>query len=115
MPPAYRARLEQLEGLAARAFRVDDRRNAVIGVDRQELRFELLAGAYVDWDDLVRHAELRVQYAPCGHRGSAKSKLRSSQSSGALCGPIVGPTGWADIRNFPGPEEVLRRARRARR
>ncbi len=43
-----RARFEQAYGLAARAVRIDDRRNAVVGGDLQELRLELLALGDVD-------------------------------------------------------------------
>ena len=39
---------QQAERLAARSVRIDDRRDAVIGRDRQKLRLELVAGADID-------------------------------------------------------------------
>jgi hypothetical protein len=52
-----RAGFEQPHGLAAGPVGIDDRRDAVIGVERQELRLELLALADVDRDHLVGQAE----------------------------------------------------------
>src|SRR6478609_3396828 len=51
-------RLEDRDRLAVRAVVVDDRRHAIVGRDRQELRLELLTLGYVHGDHSVREATL---------------------------------------------------------
>ena len=53
-----RGGFEEGEGFAAGAVGIDDRRDTVIGIDLEEFRLELVAGADVDRDHLVFEAEL---------------------------------------------------------
>src|SRR6202030_1529212 len=62
-----RRRFKERERLAARAVGVDDRRNAVVCRDLQELRLELVAGANIDRDRLEFEShffERNVHFVP---------------------------------------------------
>src|SRR6202049_4836415 len=93
-----RRRFKERERLAARAVGVDDRRNAVVCRDLQELRLELVAGANIDRDHLVFESDLFERNVHLvAIWGSASSTLRSSLNS---------PVGVRRARAILGSAEV---------
>src|SRR3954464_3430080 len=104
-------RLEDRDRLAVRPTVVDDRRHAIVGRDRQELRLELLTLGYVHRDHCVREAALLEHdrdlpavgrrpeieadgcMAACGPRFLIKPRLGSGTGAAVLADRLFDDTG----------------------
>lgn len=58
----YRTRLEKGEGSALGAFRIHDRRHAIVGTDLQTFRTELIPPADICWNDLILESSFFQEY-----------------------------------------------------
>ena len=106
-----RAGLEQRHRRPPGPSWIDDRRDAVVGGDRQELRLELVAGADVDRNDRIRAAPApRARCAPCGRSGWARSRRRSWMSPF-----LVRPVSGAASVGVPASDTAGSRNHRGRR
>jgi hypothetical protein len=104
-----RARLEHRDRLAVRSSRVDDGRDAVVGRDRQKVRFELRALGDVHRNDIVgqpaffqhdgnlpavrRRPEVEIDGLGLDLRHQGSVPRDRPEKTSACCGDLIGSVG----------------------